>query len=436
MSAMPTNTEPATRVYARFLRELHRLLAAGEGDSDEADNVRDEMDAPWYAMTEAERQRVEGLSEDLYRLADGGVKPVPLATAERKQWGQDFKRAWDSGDWDRILTMLRRPPADVPMDAVAFMQARCWERLDDPATALLFMREAERLNSEDAVFVMLLLEQLGDNEEATAAAQRIIDDLASGYEALYLAAGVLIGQAQWMSPERANPILARAVEALRRGLSHVRPLPPRQRQFPEVESLIVCMLGLCLERLGQTPEAIAVYDEFLTRYPANSDVLTFRGIARYNTDLEGALRDFWEAVQVGASSVWPYYFLAHHALERGDYGRCLAMCQGGIGKTTRAEVLAQLHEWTGISHAMLGHPARSALESFELAQRLDPEQQRIVYNRTVFHKMTSETDQPAPLWRLPAPLDAKQGLAELLQQQRLLQQSRFSDEASELPLVA
>jgi len=48
--ADPPVVETAKEEYERLLATLEQLIADGKGDSDEADEVRDEMDAPWYQM--------------------------------------------------------------------------------------------------------------------------------------------------------------------------------------------------------------------------------------------------------------------------------------------------------------------------------------------------------------------------------------------------
>jgi hypothetical protein len=48
---------PAEMKYAALHERLLALIAEGLGDSDEADALRDEMDAPWNNMSDAERNR-------------------------------------------------------------------------------------------------------------------------------------------------------------------------------------------------------------------------------------------------------------------------------------------------------------------------------------------------------------------------------------------
>jgi hypothetical protein len=69
--------------YVRLLRELHRLIAEGKGDSDEAEQLRDLMDDPWDRMSPEEIRRVRGLSADLYTLTDPQPPPPAAHSAGR-----------------------------------------------------------------------------------------------------------------------------------------------------------------------------------------------------------------------------------------------------------------------------------------------------------------------------------------------------------------
>jgi hypothetical protein len=150
-----TDDTPA-RAYGYLLLRLHDLIAAGKGDDSEADAIRDQMDGPWRALTEAEQERLGGLSEDLYALAEKNTRSTKLSSHDRRAWGQEFRVAFESREWDRALALLRRPPDDVPADHLAFFQADCWEHMGCPEVALRFMRSATRLDPAHAVSVLTL----------------------------------------------------------------------------------------------------------------------------------------------------------------------------------------------------------------------------------------------------------------------------------------
>lgn len=59
----------AREQFVLLLRQLHTLFVAGQNDGDEADAIREQMEAPWYAMTEAERDEIRTLSKQLYAEA-------------------------------------------------------------------------------------------------------------------------------------------------------------------------------------------------------------------------------------------------------------------------------------------------------------------------------------------------------------------------------
>ena len=66
MDRQPFAMSPDYLAFVHCVRELHRLACEGLDDSPEADAIRDAADDPWEALTEVERERACGLSEDLY----------------------------------------------------------------------------------------------------------------------------------------------------------------------------------------------------------------------------------------------------------------------------------------------------------------------------------------------------------------------------------
>lgn len=56
--------------YAKLLREVAALDAAGKNDSEEADVVREKMEIPWLALDAAGVERMTDLSITLYEDAE------------------------------------------------------------------------------------------------------------------------------------------------------------------------------------------------------------------------------------------------------------------------------------------------------------------------------------------------------------------------------
>ncbi len=91
--------DPA-REYARCLLRLHELDPRGEHDIPEADVICDVMDVAWRRMNGRQHRRMQGLSEDLYALADGGGIPVLMNPSEREEWSRtagDFISRFQAG---------------------------------------------------------------------------------------------------------------------------------------------------------------------------------------------------------------------------------------------------------------------------------------------------------------------------------------------------
>jgi tetratricopeptide (TPR) repeat protein len=161
--------------YARFLLELHKLSGQGKEETEEAEAIRDLMDSPWNDLGQTERDRLNGLSEDLYALGESRNKCNGMSKKENMELGAEIQRGFLANDWDKTLCLLRSgPPA--PPGMISFMQARCWEKLGYLEVAFVFAQEAERLNpGEYAVVALHYLQQLGRSDQALAYANRIIE---------------------------------------------------------------------------------------------------------------------------------------------------------------------------------------------------------------------------------------------------------------------
>jgi len=66
-------SNPHYAEYARLLFQLHGVIATDVGDSPEADQIREQMDAAWLGLAPAERDDLRRLSEQLYVFHDQSV---------------------------------------------------------------------------------------------------------------------------------------------------------------------------------------------------------------------------------------------------------------------------------------------------------------------------------------------------------------------------
>jgi hypothetical protein len=150
--------------YVKLLTKLHFLMAEGNGDTEEADQLRDLMDDPWYQMSPQEVHRAEGLSADLYTLVD---PPAPVQHVDQQEI-DEFHRLASSAlhdkDWDQMLELLREHPHPFAADSVAIIRAVCWNNLGDRETSFLFLKRGITLNPQHLDSLMPYMETLFRSE--------------------------------------------------------------------------------------------------------------------------------------------------------------------------------------------------------------------------------------------------------------------------------
>jgi tetratricopeptide (TPR) repeat protein len=380
-------TQPPALAYAQLLIDMHRLIVEGKGDSEEAEALAERMDAPWHAMTGQEQARMRGLAADLNALREGGPARVDMTPEQLATWRAAARETFNQGeieDVDAALNFLRRPaPSGPPRQFTPFLQSRCWEKMGDLETALVFMKEADRLDP-DPLSVLLLLQQLGRVDDLPQYANQVIQDPASPPLDLYLAAVALFKPTLRMSDAEAIPILRQAANVLRRALSkYLDPLPEWEEESPDADTDIALALGVALERLGELKSAIDVYTEAIKRQPRGGELYVARGLALYETNQAMALADFVRAVHLGAAAIWPYLLLARHAIQGGAHGEALRLARMAENQPGPSVARAEVCEIIGMALAELGRPQEEVLQNFDRALALDPNNNRIRENREI-----------------------------------------------------
>lgn len=100
--------------YMQLNYALHALIEQGKSETDEADDVRDQMDEPWDLLTDNQRKIVREESEILYDLADALNTPFHQALtllctlfATADMWGWHCAEAADTQcEIDELLPKL------------------------------------------------------------------------------------------------------------------------------------------------------------------------------------------------------------------------------------------------------------------------------------------------------------------------------------------
>jgi hypothetical protein len=176
--ARATTRRPDYDRHEELLVQLHRLIAAGEGDTDGADRLRDEMERCWWSLTPSEQARLEALSGDLYQLSGREILEPTSALDSRPRgrpdgWEGAVRRAVDRGAWDRVLTLLRSRERDWDAAQVARLRGIAWHQMGRLVPSEEFLRFSLALDPTSGFTRYVLLEVLAERDTHLAIAEAL-----------------------------------------------------------------------------------------------------------------------------------------------------------------------------------------------------------------------------------------------------------------------
>ena len=300
----------------------------------------------------------------------------------------------------RTLALLRKVPDEVlPPDVRTYMIARCWAQLDFSYGAAAFFDRAYKLvpRANYAVMALSSLAIAGETKEVDGRIAEI-EAASDAQPALCLRAAALLFQSAEKAPQPERPSIFRRVIALvGRGTSSPETLP-------SLRAMALLAAGFSYQHLSRPDRALAAFDEAIAVYEHDS-TLTARGFARLSTDRAAALVDFERAVAVGAALPWPYVYLAHDALVKGDFARAESLAGAALRHAAPPRLRAALFEWSAIAAAELGRRPETVRERFSSAIAEDPLNERIRQNAEAFEAATSAT-KTVP-WQVVPPDDER-----------------------------
>jgi hypothetical protein len=153
---MPLILSPNYLAVARGIRALHVLALDGRDDSPEAEAIRDESDGPWEALSETERRRISGLSEDLYAVSEPAREAEEMNPQAQEKLVEAVT-AREHGEWDRALELLRRWSKHVSPPLLSYLRGLVWLEVGDPETAALFFGHANHLEPQNGSYLAFYL---------------------------------------------------------------------------------------------------------------------------------------------------------------------------------------------------------------------------------------------------------------------------------------
>jgi tetratricopeptide (TPR) repeat protein len=398
----PFPVNPNYQTVIRGLLRMHRLTIDGQFESPEADAIRDAMDGPWEALSDVERKRIGGLSEDLNAISDSMSAQAPLEMNPQVQ--EKLVQAYDArqrGEWDRALELLRRWGRYAPPALISYLRGTIWQEAGDAGTAAVFVEHACRLEPENGKYHAELLRVLktANPAEAATRAEQILQDSEGWNPAVVVyAAAIVLGDARKVSELEALPTCRRLLPILEKTLTRLE--GSEDGEGPALTGMVLSLLATCHERLGDTRLAFDYYSRATQRDPTNDTLLVARGMLVYGTSLRAAA-DFEQAIQLGSPLVWPYFYLAHYYLGNNRFEDCRLMCERGLRRPSSTRIKSELYEFLAMSQAGLGYPEQVIRGAFENAIRIDPSNDRARRNLERFETALSS--------RAPQPRDWERG---------------------------
>lgn len=152
------------------------VFARGEGDTEAADAIRDEMDAPWYEMSKPEQQLADLVAADLNRLEDAQAPRSAMPQTQRQ-----IQELIDVEDWIGVLKTLHEHDDKIPAAVTAFFT---WNRLAGTVTACgitgVHDQSASLLDPRQPEFTECLIAKLLRCDQIDEAARIAENALAGG----------------------------------------------------------------------------------------------------------------------------------------------------------------------------------------------------------------------------------------------------------------
>lgn len=158
----PFPKSPSYQAEMSALLRMHQLSLAGQEESEEADMVRESACDYWDDLSKVEKDRLTGLSKDLYEISDGPVQsPEPMNPQALAKLGETYE-ARERGDWDKALELLRQGGKQIPAALVSYLRGRIWQDAGEPKTAAVFLEHAAQLEPENENYQAVNLHNLKD----------------------------------------------------------------------------------------------------------------------------------------------------------------------------------------------------------------------------------------------------------------------------------
>jgi tetratricopeptide (TPR) repeat protein len=380
--------------YESLLRQLNQLAAEGNDESAEADAIRDRMETLHWKLSPAERERLRGLSSDLYMLQDEEVyEPLPDGVTQ-ESLRRSMRDAWEVKDYSQLLLILRKGPKFLAPDQVAFYRFYSYEGLGHYESSLEFLRYAIQLNHENWMYKGQLLNSLMEawstkEAEVVDLAHEIITQDNMPPHVLISAAYALYRSTLSMSDVESEAVHRIIVDVLERTLNGVTPSSILSRTLI-AEAFVI--LGYSYEEMTDNQNAIKAFDKALSFHTEESSALVGKGRIILLTDPVAAMKEFEKAVEYNSDEVFPYLQLASFYMTNGDFRRGIQMAEKVCELSQNPRILATVLEWIASAYYELNAPLNVIHDTLEQVLVYDPLNERVRNNLSQIYNLQSSSN--------------------------------------------
>jgi tetratricopeptide (TPR) repeat protein len=249
-----THTEQTLHVseYVRLFCKLHALVAGGEGSTDAANELREELDYHWRNLTSEEVSLVDGLAIDLSRIGADWESPKKIHITLLAE----FEELKNSRNWIETLGFLRKHELLLPRAQVFALRGFCWAEIGQYTAATYFLGEAIRIAPDDLRFQGLFLSNMVRAEKLDDARRQALVVAARGSDPveLFLAADILFKCAVATNDSPAASELRQICEVAARGRAALEE-PPSELWRRQLAFSGQLSQAMAYELLGDRPRA-------------------------------------------------------------------------------------------------------------------------------------------------------------------------------------
>lgn len=387
---------PALNRMERLLVQLHELIAADRTDSAEADAIRDQMDEESDSLEASQVQMINDLSGDLYMLTGKEIIPETMRGLSPKVLHDDIQAAFLEKRWGNLLHALRGPH-QMPADRIAYARARAYSVLGFHLAALKFFEHAYALTANPNYLALALDEHMASDMVDTAySLVQTIEGRPSAHPTVTLKAALVLLNLSHSRPEEEQLDLDKRIDRL---IERAKSDPRWSECVPSLRAAGLVILAFGLARANQLKEAESALDEAIGISPSSDAARVARGLVRVDAGrLDAAYEDFNEAVQLGATTAWPYFYLTHRAVTSADFRAAAILASRGVHLAPSGSIRAKFFEWWAIALAEMGHLQSSVQALFDAAEAEDPFDAVIQENAAKYRSRVSASGAPA-MWR-------------------------------------